>query len=72
VNAICPGTVLTPMLEEEIEVNKDLVDEMIATQPIKRVGLPKDISPAVVYLASEESSYVTGSLLTVDAGYLAM
>ncbi len=72
VNAICPGTVLTPMLEEEIEVNKELVDEMIAAQPISRVGLPKDISPAVVYLASEESSYVTGTLLTVDAGYLAM
>jgi 3alpha(or 20beta)-hydroxysteroid dehydrogenase len=72
VNAICPGTVLTPMLEEEIEVNKDLVDEMVATQPIHRVGLPEDISPAVVYLASGESSYVTGSLLTVDAGYGAM
>jgi 3alpha(or 20beta)-hydroxysteroid dehydrogenase len=69
VNAICPGTVLTPMLEEELVENKELVDEMVATQPISRIGLPKDISPAVVYLASQESSYMTGSLLTVDAGW---
>lgn len=69
VNAICPGTVLTPMLEEELVENKELVDDMVATQPISRIGLPKDISPAVVYLASQESSYMTGSLLTVDAGW---
>jgi NAD(P)-dependent dehydrogenase (short-subunit alcohol dehydrogenase family) len=65
VNAIVPGGVSTPMNENEKEGG------VIPDTPLRRRALPSEISGAVVFLASEDSSFVTGSELVVDGGYLA-
>ena len=65
VNAIVPGGVSTPMNEHEKEGG------VIPDTPLRRRAHPSEISGAVVFLASEDSSFVTGSELVVDGGYLA-
>ncbi|MFG2196071.1 SDR family NAD(P)-dependent oxidoreductase [Streptomyces sp. NPDC048639] len=69
VNAVAPGNVHTPINRELItpEVEK----EIVAATPAGRVGLVHDISPAVVYLASDASAYVVGASLPVDGGFIA-
>lgn len=72
VNVVCPGTTETPMLAEQVaQFGAQEIDEAVARLPIKRRGIPLDISYAVLYLASDESAYVTGAMLPVDGGYLA-
>jgi NAD(P)-dependent dehydrogenase (short-subunit alcohol dehydrogenase family) len=68
VNNICPGLVMTPMAEEEGEESNNAV---IAMTPIGRAAQPREISYGALFLASDESSYVTGSELVIDGGYLA-
>jgi 2-keto-3-deoxy-L-fuconate dehydrogenase len=70
-NAICPGTVETPSLEERIGTFEDpeaARKAFIARQPMGRLGTADEIAAAVVYLASDESSYTTGQVLIVDGG----
>ena len=74
VNCVCPGDIDTPLLFDEAkQLGKDFNEFMIeaADRPINRVGLPEDIANAVLYLASDLSSWVTGSILVVDGGGLA-
>ncbi|MFH1990412.1 MAG: SDR family NAD(P)-dependent oxidoreductase [Patescibacteria group bacterium] len=68
VNAIGPGAIETPMITPII---KELTDEINTQVPLKRIGKPEEISAAVVFLASEEASYVTGATLYIDGGWLA-
>jgi NAD(P)-dependent dehydrogenase (short-subunit alcohol dehydrogenase family) len=71
-NAICPGTIDTPMLREEIaEIGKPAIDALVELQTIKRYGRPEEISNAVLFLASDESSFITGAVLAADGGYSA-
>ena len=65
VNAICPGGVSTPLNENEPEGG------VIPLTPLGRRAQPSEISGAVAYLASDDSSFVTGSELVIDGGYLA-
>ena len=65
VNVIVPGGVSTPMNEHEKEGG------VIPDTPLRRRAHPSEISGAVVFLASEDASFVTGSELVVDGGYLA-
>ena len=65
VNAICPGGVSTPMNADEAEGG------VIPLTPLGRRARPAEISGAVAYLASDESSFITGSQLVIDGGYLA-
>jgi NAD(P)-dependent dehydrogenase (short-subunit alcohol dehydrogenase family) len=71
VNAIVPGTILTEMNEKIMQESGDpqrQMDEWVAMHPMRRVGTPAEVGDAVVYLISDESSFVTGTLLRVDGG----
>lgn len=75
VNAICPSFVETDLTAAVISKapNPNLVrSERIGVHPIGRLGQPEDIAGLAVYLASDESSWVTGSVFPVDGGYLAV
>jgi len=75
VNAICPSFVetdLTAAVVSQAPDPKALRLERIAVHPIGRLGQPEDIAGLAVYLASDESSWVTGSIFPVDGGYLAV
>ena len=68
VNAICPGLVVTGMTAS---ASAAAVETMKAEIPLRRDGRPEEISAAVVFLASDESSYITGVALPVDGGFVA-
>jgi len=70
VNAIAPGVIETKMAEPVIS-DPAVREATLKRVPKARVGQPKDIAQAVVYLASEEADYVTGVILVVDGGWLA-
>ncbi|MBT5186148.1 MAG: SDR family oxidoreductase [Kordiimonadaceae bacterium] len=74
-NAVCPGTTQTPSLDERIEeLGKTLGDvetarqAFIDRQPMGRLGTPEEIASMIIYLASDESSYVTGQTFNIDGG----
>ncbi|MCL2399569.1 MAG: 3-oxoacyl-ACP reductase FabG [Defluviitaleaceae bacterium] len=65
VNAVAPGYILTDILKT---VPQDLLDKFAATTMLGRLGQPEEIAKAILFLASDESSYVTGTLLSVNGG----
>jgi 2-keto-3-deoxy-L-fuconate dehydrogenase len=70
-NAVCPGTVDTPSLRGRIAAAADPAQaerDFIARQPMGRLAVVDDITPLLVYLASDESRFVTGQALSVDGG----
>jgi 2-keto-3-deoxy-L-fuconate dehydrogenase len=75
-NCICPGTVYSPFVESYLDrFHSDTKDQTIvdlhARQPIGRMGRPDEIAGLAVYLASDESGFVTGSAMTIDGGLTA-
>lgn len=72
-NAVCPGTVQTPSLDDRIAAQGDLEKAraaFIARQPIGRLGKPEEIAALCVYLASDESGYTTGTTHVIDGGWV--
>ncbi|MFD1792594.1 SDR family NAD(P)-dependent oxidoreductase [Ochrobactrum teleogrylli] len=68
VNAVCPGYIDTPLLKD---IPDDKKDALVALHPMGRLGRAEEVASAVLFLASDESSFITGSSLMVDGGYTA-
>lgn len=68
VNAVCPGYIETPLLSE---MDQEMKNMLISLHPIGRLGKPEEVAKAVVFLASDDASFVTGASLLVDGGYTA-
>ena len=72
VNVVSPGTVVTPAYKSELGMTDDQIDAFVAqaaaTTPLGRAGTPDEIAKAVAFLASDDSSFVTGTELFVDGG----
>jgi NAD(P)-dependent dehydrogenase (short-subunit alcohol dehydrogenase family) len=75
-NSVHPGYIRTPLVMDAIaamppEQALALQQDLMGRIPLKRVGEPRDIANGVLFLASDESSYMTGSELVIDGGYTA-
>jgi len=71
VNCICPGTTYTPSLQQRIDASPDpkaALDDFIARQPMGRLGKEEEIAAGVLYLASDEAAFITGTTLLIDGG----
>ena len=71
-NAICPGTIQSPSLDARIAAFDDpetAREAFIARQPLGRLGTAEEVAAAAVYLASDDSSYTTGTIILVDGGF---
>jgi NAD(P)-dependent dehydrogenase (short-subunit alcohol dehydrogenase family) len=71
VNAIAPGSILTEGTTILFYSDHKKTDEILSSIPLKRPGTPRDIANATLFLASEESNYITGNILVVDGGWTA-
>jgi NAD(P)-dependent dehydrogenase (short-subunit alcohol dehydrogenase family) len=77
VNCICPGTIDTPLLEKAVgrlkeltDLSKNEIDALLNNaQPMGRIAQPIEIAKTVCFLLSEDNSFMTGSLISVDGGY---
>jgi len=69
VNCVCPGIVETDMTQPylENEIDRSMA---VAEHPIGRIGMPEDVAKAILYLVSEDSSWITGAILPVDGGVI--
>jgi NAD(P)-dependent dehydrogenase (short-subunit alcohol dehydrogenase family) len=68
VNAVAPGTIAT---EAVVELPEEYIAPMRETHPVGRLGEPAEVANAILFLASDEASFVTGAILSVDGGYMA-
>jgi len=74
VNCVCPGTTETPLVKAALEKAPDPVAARRAVEesrPANRLGRPEEIAAGILYLASDESPYATGAILSIDGGYTA-
>jgi NAD(P)-dependent dehydrogenase (short-subunit alcohol dehydrogenase family) len=71
INAVCPGTIYTPMVADMLAKGELDMAEAVRNQPIGRLGQAEEIAAAVLWLCSAASSFVVGVALPVDGGYTA-
>lgn len=70
INAVCPGIINTEMIERFTKGDKETLAEMEKMEPMGRLGEPEEVANPVVWLCSDEASYITGHALPIDGGYL--
>lgn len=68
INTVCPGYIKTPLLDNADDVTKKFWEDL---HPIGRMGTSQEVASAMMFLASDDASFVSGALLTVDGGYAA-
>ena len=68
VNCVSPGPTDTPMLRAWAETNQGILDKLVRSVPLRRLGTPEDIAAAITFFASEQASYVTGQVFSVSGG----
>jgi 2-keto-3-deoxy-L-fuconate dehydrogenase len=68
VNAVCPGTVDTPWVRRLVEEVGESLDALRARQLMGRLGTPEEVAAAVLYLASDDAAFVTGTAFVIDGG----
>jgi 2-hydroxycyclohexanecarboxyl-CoA dehydrogenase len=68
VNAVCPGPTDTPLLKQVSDRSQGLFDAMAKAVPMKRIGTPDDVAPAVVFFATDGAAFITGQTLSVSGG----
>jgi len=71
VNAVCPGAIVTPMLERFMESSDEARRGIEASEPVGRLGRPEEIASAVLWLCGDGASFTTGQALAVDGGWTA-
>ena len=75
VNCVCPASILTPAVQRYMQEKRMTLDQLNAEEGaktlLKRIGQPREVAYAILYLASDEASYITGTFLMVDGGYTA-
>ena len=71
INAVCPGYIRTPMIEQGILSDPVAEERVVSRHPMHRLGTPEEIAEAVLWLCSDAASFVTGHAMTVDGGYVA-
>lgn len=69
VNSVCPGFIDTERIQELTKARPEMIKQRMAETPIGRIGTPAELAAAVVFLASERASYITGAVLEVDGGF---
>jgi len=70
VNVVCPGVIQTPMIDRLTGKKKETIEQFTGLEPIGRFGEPEEIACAVIWLCSEEASFVTGIAMPVDGGFV--
>jgi NAD(P)-dependent dehydrogenase (short-subunit alcohol dehydrogenase family) len=78
VNCICPGTINTPLLKNAVkkfasiskQTEHSVMQSLHGMQPLGRIGKPEEIAAVVAFLLSDENSFMTGSLVSADGGYV--
>jgi NAD(P)-dependent dehydrogenase (short-subunit alcohol dehydrogenase family) len=68
VNAVCPGVIRTPMLDRSLQINPEAEVRYTALHPIGRLGEPEEVADSVIWLCSDQASFVTGHAMTIDGG----
>jgi NAD(P)-dependent dehydrogenase (short-subunit alcohol dehydrogenase family) len=71
VNAVCPGVIKTPMIDRFTGKNKAVEKQFEVMEPLGRLGAPEEVANAVIWLCSDEASFVTGDAMAVDGGWIA-
>jgi NAD(P)-dependent dehydrogenase (short-subunit alcohol dehydrogenase family) len=69
--AIAPGSIATPAWQERVDKEPDVFERLVKWYPLGRVGTPDDVANAALFLASDDASWITGTVLRVDGGLLA-
>ena len=72
VNAVAPGTIATDLAAKAVLTSEAARQRILSRTPMKRLGEPSEIADTVAYLASDSASYITGEIITVDGGRMAL
>lgn len=70
-NAICPGTIRTPVWQERLDNDPNMLDQLKKWYPLGRIAEPEEVAKAVAFLAGDDASFITGAILNVDGGLMA-